>query len=254
MAGGLAGAGSDDGTGTASRGSAGAAAVVVAVSGCTGLAASPRGNARASGDCGVGAGRAPLAATTAGVAGAALVARMVGPVDAGAVAGGGVVEAPAMAGAVSAGLNMVAGASPSIASVVKASALLSPVVVTTGSAGAGDVSGDGTSESTSPNVAAKPCATTLGRPIAPGNPANALPTISMQSLSRRGLPSIIGGSRAKRGQLTVPSARMRARAWISFCESTTVDGRTRSMIERTNGRTLGLVSKQGISPFSARRS
>ena len=57
-----------------------------------------------------------------------------------------------------------------------------------------------------------------------------------------------------RAQPIVPSARMRARAWISFWESTPVAGRTRSMIERTNGRIAGLVSMHGISPSCASRS
>ncbi len=65
---------------------------------------------------------------------------------------------------------------------------------------------------------------------------------------------IIGRLLRLRSQPMVPSARMRARAWISFCDSTTVAGRTRSMIERTNGRIEGLVSRQGISPSCASRS
>lgn len=52
----------------------------------------------------------------------------------------------------------------------------------------------------------------------------------------------------------LPRARIRARGWISLCDRTTVAGRTRSMIERTNGRMDGLVRMQGISPSPAMRS
>ncbi len=151
-------------------------------------------------------------------------------------------------------VSVVADALPRRASVVNAIAPVSLVAVDNGSTGEAVAAAGTLSETRSPRVAAKPCATPLGRPIAPGNPAIPLPTICMQFLSRRGLHPIIGGSRRERAQLTVPSARMRARAWISFCDSTTVEGRTRSMIERTNGRTLGLVSRHGISPLSASRS
>ncbi|MCY1169995.1 hypothetical protein D9M73_100500 [compost metagenome] len=151
-------------------------------------------------------------------------------------------------------VSVVADALPSRASVVNAIAPVSLVAVDNGSTGEAVAAAGTLSETRSPRVAAKSCATPLGRPIAPGNPAIPLPTICMQFLSRRGLHSIIGGSQRERAQLTVPSARMRARAWISFCDSTTVEGRTRSMIERTNGRTLGLVSRHGISPLSASRS
>src|SRR3546814_6474201 len=47
---------------------------------------------------------------------------------------------------------------------------------------------------------------------------------------------------------------MRALAWISFCDSTTVEGRKRSTIERTKGRTGGEVSSTGRSPIMAWRS
>jgi len=45
-----------------------------------------------------------------------------------------------------------------------------------------------------------------------------------------------------------PSVRSRAFGWSSFCDSTTVAGRNRSITERTNGRSEGIVTKAGSSP------
>lgn len=82
-----------------------------------------------------------------------------------------------------------------------------------------------------------------------GNSCRAFPS------SARPDRSIIGDAAGgRRFHAIEPSARIRARAWISFWLSTTVAGRTRSMIERTNGRIAGLVSMQGISPPAASRS
>src|SRR3546814_3460068 len=65
-----------------------------------------------------------------------------------------------------------------------------------------------------------------------------------------------GGPRGEGAQQhqICPSVLMRALAWISFCDSTTVEGRKRSTIERTKGRTGGDVSSTGLSPSMAWRS
>src|SRR3546814_20808549 len=57
-----------------------------------------------------------------------------------------------------------------------------------------------------------------------------------------------GGEGAQQHQIW-PSVLIRALAWISFCDSTTVEGRKRSTIERKKGRTGGEVSSTGLSPI-----